>query len=65
MENEKPEYISVRDASKLTGVGKDTLYKMAKQQGFPCIKIGSRFYIHRERILDWMKDHEGREIVIE
>ncbi len=62
----EPEYISVREAARITGVGKDTIYKLAKQHGngFPCVKLGSRCYISRERILEWMKKHEGKEVVL-
>ena len=61
-------YVSVRDASKMIGVGKDTLYKLAKEaknNGFPGVKIGNKWFIHRDRIVVWMKEHEGREVIID
>lgn len=62
----EPEYISVRQAAEKIGIGKDTLYKLAKSDnnGFPGVKIGNKWFVHSKRIVEWMKDREGKEIII-
>ena len=58
-------YISVREAAVRVGISKDTMFKLAKQDGFPCVKIGRRYLIHKDRLDEWMEEHEGREVVVE
>jgi excisionase family DNA binding protein len=59
------DYMTVAEAAKQISIGKVTMYKIVRQKGFPCVKIGKRYVIHRERFAEWMKEHEGREIMIE
>ena len=58
-------YMTVAEAAEMLSIGKVTMYKMVKQEGFPCVRIGKRYVIHRGRFAEWMKDHEGREVVID
>lgn len=62
--NNEPEYISVSEASKIIKVGKDTIYKLAKQPGFPCVKIGKRYIINKGKLFEWVESHEGKEIIL-
>ena len=64
MNDNEIKYISVREAAVRVGVSKDTMFKLAKQDGFPCVKIGRRYVIHKDRLDEWMQGHEGREVVV-
>lgn len=59
------EYISVEEASKIIGVCPDIIRKISLQPGFPCVKIGRRYIINKQKLFKWMDDHEGKEIIIE
>ena len=59
------EYISVVEASKILGIGKNAMYSLVHQPGFPCVKIGKKIIIRRSGLDEWMKDHEGKEVVID
>ena len=63
--SEAPIYVSVKDASKIVGIGKDAMYKMIHQQGFPCVKVGNKYLVRRSGLEEWFKEREGREIVID
>ncbi|MBO4396505.1 MAG: helix-turn-helix domain-containing protein [Eubacterium sp.] len=62
---EEPEYISVQEASERIGICPDGIRKLAKQPGFPCVRIGRRYIINKKRFFEWMDKNEGKEIVIE
>lgn len=49
--------ISVRDAAKLSGLGRDALYNLCHTVGFPAIWIGEKHVrIHRERFIQWVEE---------
>lgn len=62
MENE---YISVVEASKILGIGKNAMYALVRQPGFPCVKIGKKIIVRRSGLDEWMKNHDGKEVVLD
>lgn len=40
-------------AKELLGVGKNEIYKLCKTKGFPSFKIGSKYYINRDKLQEW------------
>jgi excisionase family DNA binding protein len=62
--NEEKEYICVMDAAKILGLSKNVMYTLAKQPGFPAVRIGKKIVIRRSGLDDWMKNHEGKEVVL-
>lgn len=53
--------ISVSEAAKLSGFGRDALYTLCHMDGFPAIWIGKRrVRIHRERFVQWVAEQAGK-----
>jgi len=63
--NENEVYISVMDASKILGLSKNSMYSLARQPGFPSVRIGKKIIIGRSALDEWMKDHQGKEVVLD
>lgn len=46
--------ISPREAMIILGVGRNTMYcVLLKDKNFPAFKIGSKFYINKDRLQEW------------
>ena len=56
------ETISVREFVKLTGIKEGQVRDLTFAKTFPCIRIGSRVHIYKERALKWLEAHEGKTI---
>jgi excisionase family DNA binding protein len=52
------------DAAKVLGISKNGMYSLVRQQGFPAVKIGKRIIIGRKALDEWMKTHQGKEVVL-
>ena len=35
------------------GVGRNEIYNLCKTKGFPSFKIGSKYYINRQKLQEW------------
>lgn len=57
--------ISVDEASRIIGVGRNVMYKLIKQQGFPAVKIGRSYRVRKAGLEEWLKNHEGKEIILD
>lgn len=40
-------------AKNILGVGRNEIYSLCKTKGFPAFKIGSKYYINREKLQEW------------
>lgn len=56
MISENKMVLTIAEAAKLTGIGRDTLYKLIKKEdnGFPYFKVQSRVYINRSLLENWI-----------
>lgn len=63
--NDEYQYIDVEEASNIIGICPDSIRKIALQPGFPCVKIGRRYIINKQKLFKWMDNHEGKEIIID
>ena len=61
LSNEGPYLLSIKDASKALGISYSTLYQMTAQGDIEWVMIGSRKYISRESLMDFIKTntHKG------
>lgn len=57
MDNTEKITISIREASKMTGISKSTLYKRSAVGDLPILKIGSRVLIKRADFEKWLDGH--------
>ena len=61
LSNEGPYLLSIKDAAKALGISNSTLYQLTAQGDIEWVMIGSRKYISRESLLDFIKanTHKG------
>jgi excisionase family DNA binding protein len=61
LSNEGPYLLSIKDAAKALGISYSTLYQMTTQGDIEWVMIGSRKYISRESLMDFIKanTHKG------
>lgn len=48
--------ISMTKAAELLGVSRPTMYKIARQDGFPAFTVGGRVLISAEGLREWVRD---------
>lgn len=48
--------ITVPEAAALIGVGKTTMYNWTHIPGFPCVRIGRKILVSRERLRVWFDE---------
>lgn len=58
------ETISVREFVKLTGIKEGQVRDLTFARSFPCIRIGKRVHIYKDKALAWLEAHEGKTVEI-
>ena len=48
-----PLMLSVHDVEEVLGISKSSAYVLAKEKGFPTLKIGARV-VPREKFIEWI-----------
>jgi excisionase family DNA binding protein len=48
------------ETRKITRFGTNRTYKLLNEGIMPAIKVGSRFYIHKAALLEWLKEVGSR-----
>ena len=56
---------SVEEAAQRIGVGKNTIYALAKAKKIPCIQIGRRYVINAQMFDDWFREQCERQTSIQ
>lgn len=56
----EPMFISVEEAVKLTGIGRNMMLEFAKIRGFPGIITTHKIRIDKNELPVWLKKHYGR-----
>ncbi len=56
--------ISIPDAAKLTGIGKNRLYALAKAGKIPALRVGCRYIIPRAKFEAWLNDQAESRVEI-
>lgn len=49
-----PDFCSMEDFAKVIGVSRATMYRMAQRGELPCLRIGKRIILSRERLERWI-----------
>ena len=52
--DELPLMLSVHDVAEVLGISKSSAYVLAKEKGFPTLKIGARVVVPREKFIEWI-----------
>ena len=63
MQNAKLAY-TVEEASKSTGIGKNTLRNLIEWKKIPVIKVGRKFLIKKDVLENFLSKNEGRDVRI-
>ena len=53
-------FISIKEAVKVTGIGRNTMLKLAKMRGFPAIITPHKICIDRKELPIWLRKNYGR-----
>ena len=61
---ELPEMISVKEIKSHLGLSQERVYQLIKTKGFPKITIGHRYYIPKEKYLQWLEDNIKNKIIL-
>lgn len=56
--------LSVEEAGELLGVSRQLAYQLANRDDFPCLRIGRRMLIPRNKLLEWVNNHCGQEVIL-
>lgn len=46
--------LSIDEASKLSGIGRDKITELAYIKALPCFKVGDRTRINRDKFIEWL-----------
>lgn len=56
---------TVQEAARMIGVGKNTIYALAKARKIPVIQVGKRYVINAEMFDEWFQEQCANRAVIE
>lgn len=54
-ESDLPLIMAPTDVAAALGISKNTAYEVVHSKGFPAIKVGKLYRIHRELFIQWTK----------
>jgi excisionase family DNA binding protein len=58
--------LTIEEANKLSGIGRDKLLELAHnpKSNFPCFKNGNKFLINRDKLVSWLNEISEKRIII-
>jgi len=56
--SERQTIMTVREVANYLRMHEMTIYRMARQGEIPAYKVGNRWRFNRERIEEWLNEHE-------
>lgn len=54
-EHDLPSVLTVEEAARFLRVNRKTLYDAIHERSFPARRVGARYCIYREAMLDWLR----------
>ena len=58
------EVLTTKDLSIALKLGRDSAYALMSSRNFPSYKIGKRYFITSEALNKWLKNVDGKTIII-
>jgi len=55
--------LSVEEFRRELGLGKNLAYELARQPGFPAIKVNRKILIPRKGLEQWLEDNQGKTLL--
>lgn len=46
-------------------IGKDRAYALMRTKGFPSTKLGKTYIVTEEKLVSWLENNAGREVVLD
>lgn len=62
VESNQPVCYTMKDLERLFPLGRNSLHRMVKQDGFPSIRIGRRILVPVEGLNQWLRDQSQLEM---
>jgi excisionase family DNA binding protein len=59
MQNDEPLLVSVAEAAKIMGVGRNTMLRFAKIKGFPALVLPHKILIDKSQLQNWISKNYG------
>ncbi len=56
--------LSVEEAGEMLGISRQLAYQLARRDDFPCLRIGRRMLIPRSKLIEWVDNHCGQEVIL-
>ena len=56
--------LSVEEAGEMLGISRQLAYQLANRDDFPCLRIGRRMLIPRSKLIEWVDNHCGQEVIL-
>jgi excisionase family DNA binding protein len=56
--------LSVEEAGEMLGISRQLAYQLANRDDFPCLRIGRRMLIPRSKLIVWVDNHCGQEVIL-
>lgn len=61
MENEDEQLsITIDEARKMLGIGRNLMLELVKLDGFPCIKFKRKILINKAKLKEWFDENYGQ-----
>jgi excisionase family DNA binding protein len=57
-DSEQPTIMTVREVAGYLRMHEMTIYRMARQGEIPAYKVGNRWRFNRQRLHEWLGEHE-------
>jgi excisionase family DNA binding protein len=54
--------MTVKQFYESTPFGLEKIYQLCHRKDFPSLKVGKRYYILRDEVMDWFKKHTNEQI---
>lgn len=54
--------LSVKEVSKILGIGINQTYELVKKEGFPSFRVGQKFLVPKEKFEEWINEQCTRKI---
>lgn len=54
-----PVVIDAKTLSKVMGISQSKAYELFRSKGFPCIAIGKRKIVPRDKLIEWLNKSAG------
>ncbi len=54
--------LTIKEMMELLGICRNTAYKLIALEGFPVIRIGSKYLIPVDGLREWLKANYGKQV---